>query len=395
MEYRRLGNTDLNISVISLGCFSFGGDRPTGSHLGGTFTKLHAECWGEQDEADSFAAVKEALDAGINCFDNAEMYGDGYAEDVLGRALESFRDEYPRSSYIIATKLSETFLAPELIEARLRASLNRLKTDYIDLYQLHWASRAGVKSDVYPDRPLEAEIPLAATLNKLKELQEQGLIRHIAVCNFGPQDIQAAADSGVQIVSNQVCYNLIWRGIEREVVPMCADGVCFKPEEGKSTIGILAWSPLQQGILSGKFESPDDVPPGRQRTRLFSNKREFQRHGEPGHEELLFKILGEIKAIATSIQLPTANGGSRGVHMVELALAWCMAQRGVSSVLMGARNATQVKRNIPAIATSAWLRSTPEGKEVLSKLDTITAPLKEGLGSNLDPYEPAATTRIY
>ena len=225
MEYRLLGDTGKKVSVLALGCFSFGGDRPTGSHLGATFNKLHAECWGAQDDAVSIAAVRAALEAGINIFDNAEMYGDGHAEDVLGRALESLREEFPRESYMIATKISETFLAPELIEARLRASLKRLRTDYIDVYQLHWASRAGLASERYPDRPLTAEIPLEATLTKLKQLQDQGLIRHIGVCNFGPRDLATASASGVEVVSNQVCYNLLWRGIEHEVQPMCVNGI--------------------------------------------------------------------------------------------------------------------------------------------------------------------------
>lgn len=155
MEYRQLGNTGMKVSVISLGCFSFGGDKVTGSHLGASFSKLHGECWGVQDDAASFEAVHEALRQGINMFDNAEMYGDGHAEDVLGRALEAVQGTFPRGSYYIATKICESYLAPELIEARLRASLKRLRTDYIDLYQLHWHSRAAVKSMRYPDRPCE------------------------------------------------------------------------------------------------------------------------------------------------------------------------------------------------------------------------------------------------
>ena len=103
MEYRELGRSGERISAVGLGCFAFGGDKPTGGHLGGSMVKLHAKCWGNQDEADTNAAVKAALDAGINFFDNAEMYGDGYAEEALGSALRA--SGYERSAYYIATKV--------------------------------------------------------------------------------------------------------------------------------------------------------------------------------------------------------------------------------------------------------------------------------------------------
>lgn len=104
MQYRTIGCSGMEASVIALGCFAFGGDRQTGTHAGQAFSALHAGVWGEQDEVDSFATVKAALDAGVNLFDNAEMYGDGYAEEVMGRALKA--SGYHRSQYFIATKVS-------------------------------------------------------------------------------------------------------------------------------------------------------------------------------------------------------------------------------------------------------------------------------------------------
>ena len=139
--------------------------------------KLHAGVWGDQDDADTFATVKAALDAGVNFFDNAEMYGDGYAETVMGRALKA--SGYKREDYVIATKVCETYLAPDLVEKQIDASLARMDCEYIDLYQIHWHSRAGLKTEKYPERPLSAEVPLKDTLLKLQEIQATGKIRHI------------------------------------------------------------------------------------------------------------------------------------------------------------------------------------------------------------------------
>ena len=111
-------------------------------------------------------------------------------------------------------------------------------------------------------------MPLEDTLNALRECQVAGKIKHIGVCNFGVNDLKRALASGVKIVSNQICYNLLWRGIENEVVPFCV----------KHGIAILPWSPMGQGLLTGKVDRADDVQPGRQRSRLFSNKRPQQRH---------------------------------------------------------------------------------------------------------------------
>lgn len=410
MVYRTMPGTEMEISLVSLGCFAFGGgefdcaspqihssptkssdlllvcttlikpaDKPTGAHNGKAFTALHAECWGEADDDESIATVRAALDAGINVFDNAEMYGDGYAEAVLGRALSAVATEYPRSSYYIFTKISEAFLEPSEIEAHLDASLARLQTDYIDLYQLHWHSRAAVRSEKYPGRRLAAEIPLDATLKELTRLRDLGKILHIGVCNFGPLDTAEAVASGV-VVSNQVCYNLAWRGVEETVLPLCRDG----------SMGVLAWSPLLQGILSGKFATVTDVPGGRARTRLFSNagptKRPFGRHGEAGHEEALFTALAQLRAVAER----------SGESLATLALAWVATRAGVTSILMGARNPAQVERNLNCLVHVAKFNAGNAATvAVMDELTAATDALYAALGSdNLDPYESGPTSRI-
>ena len=293
MPTRQLGSTDMNVSVLALGCFAFGGDRQTGTHNGAAFAKLHNGVWGDQSDEDTFATVKAALDSGINFFDNAEMYGDGYAEEVMGRALKA--SGYQREQYYVATKVSEAYLEPSLLKEHLDASLKRMGMEYVDLYQLHWASRAAVKTDKYPERPLAEEVPLEETLAALRECQAAGKIKHIGVCNFGVQDLKRALATGVQIASNQICYNLLWRGIEEEVVPFCME----------HNISILPWSPMGQGLLTGKVLHADDVQPGRQRSRLFSNKRPQQRHGEAGLEDETFACINKIRWYAAALQWHT------------------------------------------------------------------------------------------
>eukprot|EP00040_Diaphanoeca_grandis_P003744 m.25755 g.25755 ORF g.25755 m.25755 type:complete len:377 (-) comp15161_c0_seq1:218-1348(-) len=368
MEYRTLGRGGPKVSVIAMGCFAFGGDRKTGSHLGSQFTALHNGVWGDQDDKDTFATVKAALDAGITMFDTAEMYGDGYSEEVTGRALKA--SGYARDKYVVATKVSESNLEPKLLREHLNASLKRLDMDYIDIYQVHWHSRAALKSDVYPERPLAAEVPLEDTFKELAKMKEEGLIKHIAVCNFGVSDITKVLEIGVPIISNQLSYGLLWRGLEFEVAEICEE----------NGISIMPWGPLQQGLLCGKFTTADDVPPGRARNRLFSNKRTQQRHGEPGMEEDMFVAVNKIREIAKTVD-DSANG------MTNVALAWVMARPNVATVLMGARNAAQLQSNLSCLK----LTLSPS---VIKELDDVTEVVKSKLGLNLDPYENSENSRI-
>jgi len=316
------------VSCIGLGCFAFGGDRVIGSELGAKMASLHTGVWGDQSDEATYATVKAALDAGITFFDTAEMYGDGYSEEVTGRALKA--SGYPRESYMVATKVCEISLDPKQLRQHLEASLKRLQMDYVDLYQIHWHSRAGVRTVTYPERKLEAETPLADTMHELAKLKAEGKIKHIGVCNFGPNDIREVLKIGVPIVSNQMPYGLLWRGIEHEVVGLCED----------NGIAIMPWGPLQQGLLCGKFKTADDVPPGRARNRLFSNKRPQQRHGEPGLEAEAFASVAKIAAVAEEVGRP----------MAEISLAWTLQQRNIGTCLMGARNSSQLERNMLAIA---------------------------------------------
>jgi len=360
-----LGRDGPRVSAIGMGCFAFGGDRKTGTHLSKEMEKLHEGVWGDQKDEDTYATVKAALDAGINFFDTAEMYGDGYSEEVLGRALK--KSGYSRDSYLVATKVCENYLTPELLSQHLEASLARLQLDYVDLFQVHWHSRAAVRTPAYPERPLEKEIPLKDTMLALSALKASGKIRHIGVCNFGVKDIREVVSIGVPIVSNQVPYGLLWRGIEHELQSLCA-------EHG---IAMMPWGPLFQGILCGKFKTADDVPPGRARTRLFSNKRPQQRHGEAGLEAETFAAVEAIRKIAEGAGRP----------MTDTSIAWVLQQANIGTCLMGARNAAQLKSNLAALKTKL-------DEHTLGQLDAATRDVKQKLGTNIDPYETSANSRI-
>jgi aryl-alcohol dehydrogenase-like predicted oxidoreductase len=264
-------------------------------------------------------------------------------------------------------KVSEAYLEPSLLRTHLDASLARTGLEYIDLYQLHWASRAALKTGKYPDRPVLEEVPLEATLAALDECRSAGKIRHIGVCNFGIEDLQRAVATGVPIASNQVCYHLLWRGIEDEVVAFCQ----------AHNIAILPWSPMGQGLLTGKYATADDVPAGRQRTRLFSSARPQQRHGEVGLEAETFEALKKFNWIAAQLGEPVAN----------VSLAWAREKPGVTSLLMGARNPDQLRRNLESLRLTL-------APEVVGLLDDAGAEVKSKLGANLDPYEGADSTRI-
>ncbi len=329
MQYRQLGSSGFNVSVVAMGCWAIAGDA----------------VWGAQDEREAIAAIHHALELGINLFDTAEAYGDGNSEVILGKALQGRRDEA-----IIASKVSAEHLAPGELQAACERSLRRLGTDHIDLYQVHWPN---------------PQIPIGETLQALEDLRRQGKVRAIGVCNFGPRDFADLLAAGGS-ASNQLPYSLLWRGIEYEVRSQCVE----------SGTGILCYSPLAQGLLTGKFASAADVPDGRARTRHFSGRRPLARHGEPGCEAETFRAVERVRRISQRIGLP----------MAQVALAWVLHQPGVTTVLAGARRPQQIEEN----AQAAEVTLSPE---VLAELDQATAELKRILGTNLDQYQSASRCR--
>jgi len=330
MKYRRLGKTDIKVSPVAMGCWAIAGDHT----------------WGPQDEADSIATIHAALDAGVNFFDTAEGYGNGYSEEVVGKALRDRREEA-----IIATKVSASHLSQDEIVKACGRSLKRLQSDYIDLYQIHWPSRT---------------IPLDETMYALERLREQGKIRAIGVCNFAAQDLTDLLAVG-HVETDQLPYSLLWRAIEYGIQPKCVE----------KRIGILCYSPLLQGLLTGKFATPDDVPESRGRTRHFSKKRPETRHGENGREEETFAAIAAIRRICKEIGKP----------MTEVALAWLLYQPAVTAVLAGARRPEQIYQNVRA----AELALTPG---VVNELAEATTELKELFGTNPDMWQPEQSSRM-
>ena len=321
MQYRALGKRDdIQVSTIALGCWPFAGGN----------------VWGEQDDAQSVAAVHAALDEGINFIDTAEGYG--RSEEVLGRGLKGRRHQA-----IVATKVSEANLGADDVIKACERSLRALQTDYIDLYQIHWPNRG---------------VPLAETAGALDSLLSDGKIRAFGVCNFAEQDLSEMIALS-SCVTDQMPYNLAWRGIERAVLPLCrANG-----------IGVICYSPLAQGILTGRYANADEVPEGLARSRHFADERPLSHHGEPGLEEELFTAVAKIRSIAADL----------GEPMAAVALAWARQQAGVTSLLVGARNADEVRRNIPSLELTL-------SEDVLQQLALATEPIKEGLGDNLDMW---------
>ena len=329
MEHRPLGRSDIRVSRIALGCMSLCGNQ--------TYSDIPL--------SQAVQTIDAALDAGVNFFDNAPMYGDGEAERRLGEALRG-----KRGRAIIGTKISSETLSAEEVARESEASLVRLQTDYIDLYQIHWPRRV---------------VSLDETLSAMEKLIDSGKVRAIGVCNFGPQDLGEALEKH-RIETNQLAYSLLARGAEFEVQPMCVE----------RQVGLLCYSPLAQGLLTGRYKSADEVPAERARTRHFAGTRPQARHGQSGCEAETFSAIAAIQKICDQA----------GLAMPDVALAWLLQQPAVTSVLAGASRPEQVHQNVAA----ASLRLDAA---TIEKLNDATRPLKETLGPNCDMWQAAARIR--
>ncbi|MBN1350177.1 aldo/keto reductase [candidate division KSB1 bacterium] len=330
MEYLRLGNTNMQVSPVALGCWAIVGDAT----------------WGPQDESEAIETIHTALELGVNFFDTAEGYGNGYSEELLARGIEGHRQEV-----IIASKVGSGHLAARDVMSACERSLKRLRADTIDLYQIHW--------------PGGRRVPFEETMGALEKLQQAGKIRAIGISNFGKFDLPEILSIG-RVEANQLPYNLLARAIEYDINPICIE----------NNISILCYSPLMQGLLTGKFSSADDVPEGRARTRHFSSQRSQIRHGEDGCEEETFYAIARIRAICEAINEP----------MASVALSWLLHQPGITSVLAGARNPEQMRQNAYAAEVSL-------SAETLRALADATEKVKEKMGRNPDMWQSQSRYR--
>ena len=320
MKTRRLGDSDLEVSEISLGSWL---------------------TYGVGVEAEKArACLAEAFDQGINFIDTANIYGRGAAERFLGEALQG----RPRDSYVLATKLyfpmsdTDRGLSRAQVEKQLDASLTRLKTDYLDLYQCH---------------RYDFDTPLDETLEALTRAIESGKVRYIGFSEWPADRIRAAIDlveSGkvAKFVSSQPQYSLLWPEPENEVIPLCA----------ANGISQIVWSPLGQGVLSGKYD-PDRSPPRDSRAASKEMSGFIDRLMKPS----ILRAVQQLKPIAEEA----------GLTLPQFALAWVLREPNVASAIIGASRPEQVRENAAAsgviVDTQLFIRAEQVINAARSKVD--------------------------
>ena len=303
----RLGKSDIRISRVIMGTWQAG-----------------REMWAGIDDKASIEAIRSAVDAGINTFDTAEAYGKGHSERILGQALEDVR-----SRVILATKVFAHNLKYDKVISSCHRSLRNLRTDVIDLYQIHWPAGA------HGSR----KVPIAETMEALSELKKAGKIRAIGVSNFSKAQLAEACHHG-RIDSLQPPYSLFWRHFESDARDFCLE----------NHISILAYSPLAQGLLTDKFDPGHKFAAGdhRVQNKLFKGE----------HFNRVQHALSLLRPIAKKKQ----------VSMVQLALAWVQAQPNTCAIA-GARNAAQITENAAAMGIRLT-QNDLAGMDVISRMVT-------------------------
>jgi len=348
MELSKLGASSIAISPMMLGCWSFGGGN----------------YWGNQSQHDVNEVVHAAIDMGINCFDTAELYNGGESEKSLGFAIEGHRHDI-----IICSKISPSNCRN--VRKHCEESLQRLKTDYLDIYMVHWPLHAhSIKHFTKDDDVINNPPDTADVFYQLEELKKAGLIRAIGISNFGVTQIKEVIDTGVQVDVNEMPYNILSRAIELEIAPFCM-------QEGISLVGAMG---LQQGLLTGKYLSAGEVPYNQAHSRHFANARGngTSRHGSEGEETAVFAILTTLRAMAKELN----------IGMDQLSIAWLLAKPFLSATLVGSRTIDQLKKNIAACTITL-------NQDIIAEIDRISLPLLHKLGPSADYYENPANSRIY
>lgn len=301
MRYNKLGRTGLFVSELCLGTMTFGSK--------GRFAAIAG-----LDQSESDALVKSAIDAGINFIDTANVYSEGQSEQITGQALRNLG--IARDQVVIATKAmgpmgegpNDRGVSRYHLMNQVEASLKRLQLDHIDLYQIHgW----------------DAATPIEETLRALDNLVQRGLVRYIGVSNWAAWTIMKALGTSERLglerfASLQAYYTIAGRDLEREIVPM------LRAEE----VGLMVWSPLAGGLLSGKYSREGDKKDGRRAVFDFP----------PVNQDRAYDAIDVMKAIADA----------KGVSVAQIALAWLLHQPVVSTVIVGAKRAEQLTDNIAA-----------------------------------------------
>ncbi len=325
---RRLGGSDVEVSPVIFGAWAVGGWM-----------------WGGAEEAESIAAIRASIDHGVTTIDTAAVYGQGYGEEVVGRAIRGRREQVQ-----VATKCGMTWdipggsdpwktqdrlgkditiyrnARPDSIPIECERSLKRLGVDVIDLYQVHW-----------PDTTTPVEETMAALL----KLQEQGKIRAIGVSNYDATWIKRAAAAG-PLASLQPPYSLIQRKIEKEILPTCR-------EHG---IGVIVYSPLERGLLTGTVPADRVFPAG--------DHRASHKFFTPENRERVLGALGHVRPIAEE----------HGVSLAQMVINWTIQEPGITAALVGARNVEQAVHNAGALD---FTLSPDERAEIRKAFDATSA----------------------
>lgn len=306
MKKNRLGNSDVYVSELAFGAWAIGGWQ-----------------WGGSDSRDALRAIEASVDQGMTSIDTAPIYGFGHSEELVGKAIKGKRTEVQiltkcgmswsgnKGEFFFKSRDNSgnsidiyKYSGKENVLSECDRSLRRLKTDYIDLYQVHW-----------PDNTT----PVSETMEALAILVKQGKILAGGVSNYS-RDLMSEALTTFPVVTNQAAYSMVNRGIEDEIVPFCVE----------KNIGIIAYSPLQRGLLAGKISRDHDFGEGDTRPFTLYYK-------EPNFSRIL-EMIQKLKKIADD----------RNVSLSQLVLNWTTRQPGMICTLTGARNEIQVKENIKA-----------------------------------------------
>jgi aryl-alcohol dehydrogenase-like predicted oxidoreductase len=327
MEYRKLGNTKLELSTITYGAFAIGGNM-----------------WGGNEKADSIASIHASIDHGVTTIDTAPFYGFGLSEEMIGEALKS----HDRSKVQLLTKFGLVwdgsnngkgdfffdaddngkkipvykYSSKENVIKEVEESLKRLQTDYIDLLQIHW-----------PD----STTPISETMEAVEKLIQQGKIRAFGVSNYSIPQIQEAQKT-VQIASNQVAYSMLNRKIETDLIPLTI----------AENIGIIAYSPMERGLLTGKYFTDGKLKDNDHRKGYFG---QF-----------------DLQKVKTLVEELSSLANAKHISISQLVLRWTTLQKGITIVLAGARNAEQAISNAKAMDFDLSLSEVEFINQALSKV---------------------------
>ena len=286
--------------------------------------------WGAADDAESIRVIHRALDLGVTLIDTAEAYGRGHAEEVVGKALAGRRRQA-----VIATKAAPNHLEPAEAVKALEGSLERLQTDYVDVYFIHWPN---------PD------VRLGSTMEAFERLRAEGRIRALGVSNFGPREMDSARRHGVIDVL-QPPYNMLWREVEPATLPYCRE----------HNIGVMPYSGLAQGLLTGALSRNTTFAEGDERrtTVLF----------QPGAYERALNAVEGLRPIAAKYRKSVA----------QLAIQWLTSQPGVSSPLLGARTIREIEENVGSVG---WTIAAAD----LAEIDRLTLPVWKEIADKGDMF---------